>query len=135
MTEKLVLNFDEWNINLIDRTKNRMKLQIKLSKDEAQAFKNFMGMVKPPEIDEIDFVKGIFKIGVETMEMKLMEAVQQHAEEEGVDLDKLQEDAETARDVAELEADQEEIVATVMGDMSDLSDKPSDEDNDELQAD
>ena len=129
MTEKLVLNFDEWNINLIDRTKNRMKLQIKLSKDEAQAFKNFMGMVKPPEIDEIDFVKGIFKIGVETMEMKLMEAVQQHAEEEGIDLDNLHEDA------AELEADQEEIVATVMGDMSDLSDKPSDEDNDELQAD
>tara|TARA_A100001391_G_C4953058_1_gene247754 strand:+ start:117 stop:506 length:390 start_codon:yes stop_codon:yes gene_type:complete len=129
MTEKLVLNFDEWNINLIDRTKNRMKLQIKLSKDEAQAFKNFMGMVKPPEIDELDFVKGIFKIGVETMEMKLMEAVQQHAEEEGIDLDNLHEDA------AELEADQEEIVATVMGDMSDLSDKPSDEDNDELQAD
>jgi len=135
MTEKLVLNFDEWNINLIDRTKNRMKLQIKLSKDEAQAFKNFMGMVKPPEIDELDFVKGIFKIGVETMEMKLMEAVQQHAEEEGIDLDNLHEDAETARDVAELESDQEEIVATVMGDMSDLSDKPSDEDNDELQAD
>ena len=106
-----------------------MKLQIKLSKDEAQAFKNFMGMVKPPEIDELDFVKGIFKIGVETMEMKLMEAVQQHAEEEGIDLDNLHEDA------AELEADQEEIVATVMGDMSDLSDKPSDEDNDELQAD
>ena len=112
-----------------------MKLQIKLSKDEAQAFKNFMGMVKPPEIDELDFVKGIFKIGVETMEMKLMEAVQQHAEEEGIDLDNLHEDAETARDVAELESDQEEIVATVMGDMSDLSDKPSDEDNDELQAD
>ena len=61
--------------------------------------------------------------------MKLMEAVQQHAEEEGIDLDNLHEDA------AELEADQEEIVATVMGDMSDLSDKPSDEDNDELQAD
>ena len=65
MTENLVLNFDEWNINLTDRTRNRMKLQIKLGKDEALAFKNFMEMVKPPEIAESDFLKGIFKIGVD----------------------------------------------------------------------
>lgn len=75
-----------------------MKLQIKLSKEEAQAFKNFTEMVKPPEIPEDDFLKGIFKIGVETMEMKLMEAVQQHAQENDIDLDKLAEETESVEE-------------------------------------
>ena len=63
-----------------------MKLQIKLGKEEALAFKNFTEMVKPPEIDEHDFLKGIFKIGIETMEMRLMEAIKEHAEENNIDL-------------------------------------------------
>mgnify|MGYP003108996832 FL=1 len=75
-----------------------MKLQIKLSKEEAQAFKNFTEMVKPPEIPDDDFLKGIFKIGVETMEMKLMEAVQQHAQENDIDLDKLAEETESVEE-------------------------------------
>ncbi len=95
-----------------------MKLQIKLSKDEAQAFKNFMGMVKPPEIAEEDFLKGIFKIGVETMEMKLMEAVQKHAEEEGVDLENLPQETE-------------EVTVPIVGEVSEL--KPSTKSSDEVQ--
>ena len=63
-----------------------MKLQVKLSKEEATAFKNFTEMVKPPDISDDDFLKGIFKIGVETMEAKLLEAVQRHAEENDLDL-------------------------------------------------
>tara|TARA_A100001515_G_scaffold7122_1_gene6029 strand:+ start:8113 stop:8442 length:330 start_codon:yes stop_codon:yes gene_type:complete len=98
MKEKLVLNFESWNIKQINRSKDRMKLQIKLSKEEAQAFKNFTEMVKPPEIPEDDFLKGIFKIGVETMEMKLMEAVQQHAQENDIDLDKLAEETESVEE-------------------------------------
>jgi len=86
MDEKITLDFQSWNIKQIERTRNRMKLQIKLNKEEAQAFKHFMEMVKPPEIDEQDFLKGIFKIGIETMEMRLMEAVQKHAEENDLDL-------------------------------------------------
>ena len=95
-----------------------MKLQIKLGKDEALAFKNFMEMVKPPEIAESDFLKGIFKIGVETMETKLMEANSLDVEES-----------------AELDAAQEEIIVPVMGEMSSLEDKPATENTDELQAD
>jgi|TARA_R100000458_G_C8276463_1_gene251785 hypothetical protein len=98
MKEKLVLNFESWNIKQINRSKDRMKLQIKLSKEEAQAFKNFTEMVKPPEIPDDDFLKGIFKIGVETMEMKLMEAVQQHAQENDIDLDKLAEETESVEE-------------------------------------
>ena len=89
MTESITLNFEDWDIKLSDRTRDRMKLQIKLSKDEALAFKNFMSMVKPPEIDEDHFLKGVFKLGIETMEMKLMEAVKQHAEDNDLDLSAL----------------------------------------------
>ena len=63
-----------------------MKLQIKFNKEEALAIRNFMEMVKPPELSEDDFMKGIFKIGVETMEVKLLEAVKNHAEDNDLDL-------------------------------------------------
>ena len=86
MKESITLNFENWNTKLTQRTRDRIKLQVKLGKDEALAFKNFMEMVKPPELDENTFFKGIFKLGVETMEMKLMEAVKQHAEENDMDL-------------------------------------------------
>ena len=122
MKETITFNFENWNIKPIDRTRNRMKLQIKLSKEEAQAFKNFTEMVKPPEIDEADFLKGIFKIGVETMEIKLMEAVQKHAEENNIDLTAEDLEPTPLKDAFE----KEEIVVPVMGEMSDLSEKPSD---------
>jgi len=99
-----------------------MKLQIKLSKEEAQAFKNFTEMVKPPEINESDFLKGIFKIGVETMEIKLMEAVQRHAEENDLDLSSVG----LPDSVENQEPEKEDLPVTVMGEMSNLSDKPSD---------
>ena len=35
------LDVDKWKIRVDERSKDRMKLQIKLSKDEAIAFKNF----------------------------------------------------------------------------------------------
>lgn len=85
MEEKVVLDFSKWQINIKDRSRDRMKLQIKFSKDEAQAIKNFMTMVKPPELAEDDFLRGIFKLGIETMEKKLMEAVQEHMEENDLD--------------------------------------------------
>jgi len=86
MEEKIVLDFDSWNIKQIERSRDRMKLQIKFSKEEAIALKNFMQMVKPPEISDDEFFKGIFKIGVETMELRLLEAVKQHAEDNNLDL-------------------------------------------------
>jgi hypothetical protein len=86
MNESITLNFEDWDIKLSERTRDRMKLQIKLNKEEALAFKNFMTMVKPPEVDEAHFLKGVFKLGIETMEIKLMEAVKQHAKDNNIDL-------------------------------------------------
>tara|TARA_R110000744_G_scaffold284519_3_gene396026 strand:- start:385 stop:690 length:306 start_codon:yes stop_codon:yes gene_type:complete len=85
MSEKITLKIDTWQLKLQERTRNRMKLQIKFSKEEALAVKNFMKMVKPPEISEDDFMRGVFKLGIETMEMKLMDAVKDHMEENNID--------------------------------------------------
>ena len=38
------LDVSKWNIRIDQRSRNRMKLLIKLSKDEAQAYKNFADM-------------------------------------------------------------------------------------------
>jgi len=86
MDEKITLDFQSWNIKQIERSRNRMKIQLKFNKEEALAIKNFMEMVKPPEIPEDDFMKGIFKMGVEAMEIRLMDAVKQHAEDNDLDL-------------------------------------------------
>lgn len=56
-----------------------MKLQIKLSKDEAQAYKNFAGMCKPEDISEDMFIKTVFITGFEAMNKELAEMVQKYA--------------------------------------------------------
>ena len=127
MTEKTKLDVNSWKFKTIERNRGRMKLQIKLNKEEAQAFKNFMTMVKPSEVSDDDFMKGIFKIGIETMEQKLLEAVKQHAQENDIDLSAvpaLTEDSESAV---------EEISVPVVGAHSML--KPSTESSDEVQTD
>ena len=89
-----------------------MKIQIKLDKVEAQAFKNFAEVVRPDEISDADFVKSIFKLGLEEMENRLMKAVEKHAEENNIDMDALR----TATD--------EETIQEILGDAdSDTSDE------------
>ena len=92
--EEINLNLAEWSFKLQERTRNRMKLQIKLNKVEAQAFKNFAEVVKPDEISDADFLKSVFKIGLEEMESRLMSAVEKHAEENDIDLESLKKDGE-----------------------------------------
>ena len=50
MEKKIVLNIKDWKLKRLERSNNRMKLQIKFNKEETMAVKNFMEMVKPPEI-------------------------------------------------------------------------------------
>ena len=58
-----------------------MKINIKLSKDEAEAFKNFSNVVKPSEISDDDFMKTIFVTGCEALNQQLSTLVQQYAKE------------------------------------------------------
>lgn len=80
-TQSIKLDIQNWRLRIDERSRNRMKIQIKLSKDEAQAFKNFSSMVKPDEISDDDFMKTIFVTGCETMNQQLSRLVQEYAKE------------------------------------------------------
>ena len=105
--EEINLNLAEWSFKLQERTRNRMKLQIKLNKVEAQAFKNFAEVVKPDEISDADFLKSVFKIGLEEMENRLMSAVEKHAEENDIDLDELRKRT-SAESIIQMDSDENE---------------------------
>ena len=75
------LDVSKWRIRIDERSKDRMKLQVKLSKDEAIAFKNFASVCKPDEISDDDFIKTVFITGIEALNKQLAEMVSQYAAE------------------------------------------------------
>ena len=81
LPDKIKFDFDSWDIKIIERKRNRMKLQIKLDKDQSLAFKNFASICRPTEVTEEDFVKTIFLTGVEAMNKELASLVKEYAKE------------------------------------------------------
>lgn len=75
------LDVDAWKIRIDERSRNRMKLQIKLSNDEAQAYKNFAEVCKPQDISDDAFMKTVFITGIEALNKQLAEMVQKYAKE------------------------------------------------------
>ena len=103
--KKIVLNFADWKIQTEERTRGRMKITLKLSKEEALAFKNFMDMIKPDEVTEDDFIKTVFRTGLQETERKMEEALTAFVEENkddlassGVDVDAILAAAGTIQD-------------------------------------
>lgn len=80
-TESIKLDIQNWRLRIDKRSRNRMKIQIKLSNDEAQAFKNFSNMVKPEDVSDDDFMKTVFVAGCEALNRQLQELVQRYAVE------------------------------------------------------
>ncbi len=78
--QSIKLDIQNWRVRVDERSRNRMKIQIKLSKDEAEAFKNFSNLVKPEEISDDDFMKTIFVTGCEALNQQLSQMVQQYAQ-------------------------------------------------------
>jgi len=79
--ESIKLDIQNWKFRVDNRSRKRMKINIKLSKDEAEAFKNFATVVKPDEISDDDFMKTIFVTGCEALNAQLSNLVQQYAKE------------------------------------------------------
>lgn len=79
--ENIKLDINSWRFRVDHRSRSRMKINIKLSKDEAEAFKNFSNVVKPEEISDDDFMKTIFVTGCEALNAQLANLVQQYAKE------------------------------------------------------
>ena len=58
-----------------------MKLQIKLTKEQAEAFKSFSETLKPEEADQEQWLKMIFFTGIEAINAKVYEMAQEMADE------------------------------------------------------
>jgi len=81
MAETIKLDVASWKIKQVERSKGRMKFQIKLNKNESESFKIFSETVKPEEVSQDDFVKSIFLTGIEAMNQKIMSMVEEYAKE------------------------------------------------------
>lgn len=72
MEQKVTVNFDNAKIKVEERSRGRMKITIKLSREEAEGFKNFSSM-KPEEVSEEQFHKHIFFVGCKTLNEEIQQ--------------------------------------------------------------
>jgi|3_EtaG_2_1085321.scaffolds.fasta_scaffold02760_5 hypothetical protein len=83
MTQDLKFEFhpDEWKIKTFERSRRRMKFQVKLNQEEAAAFTNFANSVKPDNVQMNDFVRSIFFAGIRSIEESITSNLVKHMEE------------------------------------------------------
>ena len=74
---KINLDISNWKVKQHNRSRGRMKISIKFSKDEAEGFKNWSDAVRPPQISDDDFFKQIFFNGIEFLNQKLQDISRQ----------------------------------------------------------
>lgn len=75
--DKIKFDGSNWKIKSTERSRGRMKINIKLSKDESEGFKNWATLVRPDTISDEDFFKQIFFNGIEFLNQKLQQISQQ----------------------------------------------------------
>lgn len=85
--EDIKLNVDNWKIKTVERTRGRMKLQIKLSKEQAEAFKNFSETLQPKDATDEQWLQMIFFTGCERINERVYEMAQSYAEEKASELE------------------------------------------------
>ena len=61
-----------------------MKVTNKLSKDEAECFKNWSTHVKPDELPQEEFVKQVFFNGIEYLNLKLQDVAKKIMEDKNL---------------------------------------------------
>ena len=75
------LDVKDWRIKLDQRRRNRMKLVVKLNKEQAEGFKAFQQNVKPDAISEEEFLQLVLFNGVQRMNEQLYEIAQKYVED------------------------------------------------------
>jgi len=102
---KVSLSLKDTKIKLTERSRGRMKIQIKFSKEQAEGFKNFCKL-KPPELDEEDFYKQIFFAGCNVMTEQIQAMVEAHKKTEAEKTEAEKTEAEKTEDAKEDEQTQ-----------------------------
>ena len=105
--------FNNIKFKVDHRSKDRMKVTIKLNKDEALAFKNMKQSLLPEGVDDDKFLKSIFFMGLEQFHKNTMAMMKQYVEEneeklrsEGVDVDAIFETASIAEEIEDNDNDE-----------------------------
>ena len=80
MSDKYNFNLDNAKVKKVERSRGRMKIQIKLNREEAEGFKNF-SMIKPEDLDELTFYKQIFFAGCNAMTEQIQSMIAKRQEE------------------------------------------------------
>ena len=83
---KLSIDTSTWNVKLERRKRGRMKISVKLSKEESEGFTAFMQAVKPDHIDDDTFCKVVFLEGIENMNNKLTQVATDYIEAQKAEL-------------------------------------------------
>jgi hypothetical protein len=101
---KITLDFAKTKIKVDERSRDRMKITIKLNKQEAESFKNMKKVLVPEDAQDDVFLKSIFFMGLEqfhnnaiAMMKKYVNENEDKLREEGFDVDSfknLREDSE-----------------------------------------
>ena len=71
MDEPISFSLAEARVKTTERSKGRMKIQIKLSKEQAEGFSNFRNLVKPPDMGEDAFSIQVFFAGCNALAAEL----------------------------------------------------------------
>jgi hypothetical protein len=74
------VSLEDAQVKTAERSKGRLKLTIKLSSDEAEAFKSFRDIVKPASMPDETFYKQVFFVGLTTLDNELRAMVQKEME-------------------------------------------------------
>lgn len=67
MSNKIRINLNQATVTEESNKRGRMKITFKLTKEDAEGFKQFREAFKPQDISDEDFSKHIFMLGARTM--------------------------------------------------------------------
>jgi hypothetical protein len=79
--DKVSFSLDDAKFKLTERSRGRMKIQIKFSKEEAEGFKNFC-KIKPEQLDDETFYKQIFFAGCNAMTEQIQQMIEEHQKQQ-----------------------------------------------------
>lgn len=106
MEKEVSVNLKNTKFKLTERSRGRMKIQIKFSKEEAQGFKNFC-MIKPEQLEDEMFYKQIFFAGCNAMTEQIQAMMKERGEElekeRGEELEKQKASSDTEKSTSQTE--------------------------------
>ena len=104
--DKVSFSLDDAKFKLTERSRGRMKIQIKFSKEEAEGFKNFC-KIKPEQLSDEMFYKQIFFAGCNSMTEQIAQMIEEHQNSKKEDGDVQDQEAEVSEQPRKDEQEQE----------------------------